>query len=545
VDFDAIVIGSGFGGAITACRLSQSGQKVLILERGREWDKDTYPRKPEDDWIWSHSSPEKFHGWLDFRSFKGMSVAQGAGVGGGSLIYANISCVPPDTVLETGWPAEITPDVLRPYYATVGAMLDVQEVPQNQWTPRMKLMQEGAAKLGDAARFEALPLAVTFDPNLNYSFDQEPDPAKSTQFTNRFDKQQGTCVHLGECDIGCRVYAKNTLDKNYIPLAVSKGAKVWPLHLVTDIAPVEGGYTVSYDDLNNGKRTPGSATATRVIVAAGSLGSTELLLRCRDVTKSLPKISGFLGKHWSSNGDFLTPAFYLFRTLWPDRGPTIGSAINYLDGSDASQVYWIEDGGIPNVLNHYFEAILDRVKAGSDDGSLVSRLDPQSILQHLTLFSANHDLFRSIMPWFAQGVDAGDGELRLNNGELDLQWDLTRSAGLFNSIAAKHKALAESTGGAPFPLPGWALSKSLITPHALGGCNMGASPDTGVVDHAGRVFGYDNLYVADGAIVPRPLGVNPSRTIGALAERIAAIIVNREPDVIPGSNAESLKEQRQ
>jgi cholesterol oxidase len=526
MDFETIVIGSGFGGAITACRLAEGGQKVLILERGRQWDKDSYPRNPEDDWIWNHTLPEKFHGWLDFRTFPGMSVAQGAGVGGGSLIYANISRVAPDIVFKTGWPPEITLDVLRPYYATVGSMLNVQEIPKEQWNPRMLLMKEAATNLGDGTRFHALPLAVTFNPDLKYSFDQEPDPKNSLPFQkNQFGAEQGTCAHLGECDIGCRVYAKNTLDKNYIPLAVSKGAQVWPLRLVTNIAPADGGYIVSYDDLNNGKRTPGSATATRVIVAAGSLGSTELLLRCRDLTKSLPNISGFLGKNWSSNGDFLTPAFYLFRELWPDRGPTIGSAIDYLDGSDGKQVYWIEDGGIPNVLNHYFEAVVDRIKAGSDDGSLAARLDPQAILQHLTLFSGNHELFRNVMPWFAQGVDAGDGQLTMGDGELNLHWDISRSLGLFNAIAAKHDLLAKTTEGQPFPLPGWAFSKALITPHALGGCNMGVSRETGVVDHAGRVFGYKNLYIADGAIVPRALGVNPSRTIGALAERIAQWIL--------------------
>ena len=527
MDFDTIIIGSGFGGAITACRLAQSGQTVLLLERGRVWDKTSYPRQVQDDWIWNHSNPERFHGWLDFRTFTGMSVAQGAGVGGGSLIYANISCLAPEDVFKTGWPPEISMDVLRPYYARVGEMLDVQQIPANQWNPRMKLMQEGATKLGDAQRFYPLPLAVTFKKDLQYDFNQEPDPANSVPFTNRFGAQQGTCAHLGECDIGCRVYAKNTLDKNYIPLALSTNkVTLLPLHLVNDIAPVVGGYRVSYDDLNGGKRTPGSQTATRVIVAAGSLGSTELLLKCRDVTKSLPKLSSFLGKNWSSNGDFLTPAFYLFRTLWPDRGPTIGSAIDYLDGSDGKHIYWIEDGGIPNVLNHYFEAVVDRIKAGSDDGSLASRLEPHAILQHLTLFSANHELFRSIMPWFAQGVDAGDGQLFLNDhGELDLKWDISRSLGVFNAIAARHEALAKITDGAPFPLPGWALSKALITPHALGGCNMGASPNTGVVNHAGAVFGYEGLYVADGAVVPRALGVNPSRTIGALAERIADGIV--------------------
>jgi cholesterol oxidase len=125
------------------------------------------------------------------------------------------------------------------------------------------------------------------------------------------------------------------------------------------------------------------------------------------------------------------------------------------------------------------------------------------------------------MPWFAQGVDAGDGDLHLTNGNLDLTWDIAASMPLFDTIEQRHHKLAEATGGHPFPLPTWLLSHELVTPHPLGGCNMGASIGQGVVNHAGEVFNYANLYVADGAIIPRPLGVNPSRTISALAERIA------------------------
>jgi cholesterol oxidase len=524
VDFDVVVIGSGFGGAITACRLAEKNQKVLILERGREWDKTSYPREPGDDWIWSQARPEKYHGWLDLRVFRGMSVAQGAGVGGGSLIYANISRVPPNVVFQTGWPAEISQAVLAPYFAKVGQMLEVQSIPQNQWNPRVKLMQEAAQNLGQGNRFEPLLLAVKFDGNLQYNFDLEPDITKANPYTNSHGVEQGNCVHLGECDIGCRVYAKNTLDKNYIPEASKKGARVWPLHIATHIEPVPGGYRVYHDQIAYGQRVSASTTATRVIVAAGSLGSTELLLRCRDVTKTLPNLSPSLGKNWSSNGDFLTPALHLLRNLWPDRGPTIGSAVNYLDGSQNGKIFWIEDGGIPNVLNGYFQAVLDRIKKAPDDHGLGDVLNPQSILQHLTLFSANLDIFRHIMPWFAQGVDAGNGELTLTNGALDLKWDIGKSLGLFEEIAQKQKQLAESTGGIALPLPGWTFAKELITPHPLGGCNMGDSATQGVVNHAGEVFGYKNLYVADGSIVPRPLGVNPSRTIGALAERVADLM---------------------
>ncbi len=524
MDFDVVVIGSGFGGAITSCRLAQKNQKVLILERGREWDKDSYPRAVGDDWIWSHSQPEQYHGWLDLRVFKGMSVAQGAGVGGGSLIYANISRVPPPVVFQTGWPPQINSSTLASYFATVGQMLNVQKVPQNQWNPRMKLMQDAATKLGQPKRFEQLELAVSFDPNLQYDFDEEPDETKTKILPNEYGADQGNCVHLGECDIGCRVYAKNTLDKNYIPLAVTNGAKVWPLHLVTNIEPIPAGYCIHYDQLAYGRRIAGKTTATRVIVAAGSLGSTELLLRCRDVTKTLPKLSQVLGKHWSSNGDFLTPALHLMRKLWADRGPTITSAINYLDGSQNNQIFWVEDGGIPNVMNKYFQAVSDRLTKAPQQTGWADRLTPHAILQHLTLFAESHDFFRNLMPWFAQGVDAGNGELTLTDGSLDLKWDITQSLKLFDEIANKHKQLAEATGGIPIPLPGWALDKELITPHPLGGCNMGASPDQGVVNHKGEVFNYSNLFVADGSIIPRPLGVNPSRTIGALAERIVDLM---------------------
>jgi len=293
---------------------------------------------------------------------------------------------------------------------------------------------------------------------------------------------------------------------------------------VANIEPIPGGYRVHHDELRDGGRISATTTAAIVVVAAGSLGSTELLLRCRDVTGTLPQISRFLGRNWSSNGDFLTPAFYLHREVWPDRGVAIGSVIDYLDDSINGKTFWIQDGVIPNVMTKYFESVMDRLRKAPEDEHLLHQFSMQSLLQHITLLSANIDLFKHIMPWFAQGVDAGDGELRLSNGTLDLKWDIAQSRELFTTILDKQNELAKVTGGHPFPLPTWSLSQELITPHPLGGCNIGPSPAMGVVDHAGKVFGYDNLYVADGAIVPRPLGVNPSRTIGALAERIASLI---------------------
>src|SRR6185436_391075 len=324
MNFDVIVIGSGFGGAITGCRLAEAGFKVLILERGRRWDNKSYPREPTDDWIWDHQKPEQENGWVDFRTFPNMAVAQGAAVGGGSLIYASISVEAPKAVFERGWPKEITYSELKPYYEMVKAFMNVQKMPDNQRNARTRLMKEGADKLGYGDRFQMLDMAVSFNKDLVYDPNNLPQIGQEKRFINAQGIEQGTCIHLGNCDVGCDVYAKNTLDKNYIPWAEKHGAEVRPLHIVTNIEPAAGGYRVSFDRINPAAKTriAGSETARIVIVAAGSLGSTELLLRCRDVNRSLPNISRFLGRNWSSNGDFLTPAIYEDFDISASKGPT-------------------------------------------------------------------------------------------------------------------------------------------------------------------------------------------------------------------------------
>jgi cholesterol oxidase len=521
MDFDVIVIGSGFGGAITACRLAEANYKVLVLERGRRWDKTNYPRRPEDQWFWNNENPEREQGWLDLHVFPHMAVASGAAVGGGSLIYANISCEAPASSLQVGWPAEITYDELKPYYDRVAKFMNVQPVPANQWTNRMKLMKEAADKTGAGERFMQLDLAVSFDSAWTYD---QPDPfniLQSKRFINAQGVEQGTCVHLANCDIGCDVDAKNTLDRNYIPWAEKYHAEVRPLHLVTDIQPVDGGYKVSFDRLDTGARIPGSQTARIVIVAAGSLGSTELLLRCRDINKTLPDLSPYLGTNWSSNGDFLTPAFYDGRNVGPSHGPTIACAIDFLDRSFRGQSFWIEDGGIPDLLLDYLQRL---------DESPVKNEAAKLLLDAFRHMLTGPELLRGVMPWFAQGIDAANGTLSMRHsiwtGQpcLDLDWDIETSKRVIEAVIAKHLELSAATGGHPVVPPTWSLLHTLITPHPLGGCGMGDTPLKGVVDHTGEVFNYKNLYVIDGAIVPEALGVNPSRTIGALAERAAEIL---------------------
>src|SRR5690554_6121531 len=174
-EFDVVVIGSGFGGAVTACRLAQAGRKVLVLERGRQWEPGDYPRGPGDAWLWDDDRPARCNGWIDLRCFPNMTVAQGAGVGGGSLIYANVSVEAQPWVFESGWPAGINYETLKPHYDETGRMLKVQTLPDNQLTERYKLMRDGAEAIGHGDRLRKVPLAVSFSDDWHYGLPDAHD----------------------------------------------------------------------------------------------------------------------------------------------------------------------------------------------------------------------------------------------------------------------------------------------------------------------------------------------------------------------------------
>ncbi|HEY9147449.1 MAG TPA: FAD-binding protein, partial [Gammaproteobacteria bacterium] len=264
-DSDVVVIGSGFGGAVMACRLAERGQQVIVLERGRRWQPEEYPRSHDDAWWWDDNCPQHLNGWAELQFFDDMAVARGAGVGGGSLIYASVSVVPPKERFAAGWPAAISYREMLPYYERVGRMLKLQTLPQNQLTRRYELMRESATKLGMGGQFRPVELAVSFDPQWHYGLDDPFNDNRSRPWTNEQGQQQGTCVHCGNCDAGCQVRAKNTLDLNYIAQAERHGAQVRPLHIARNITPVtEGGYRVEFEHVVQGRLQRGSVTAKRV-----------------------------------------------------------------------------------------------------------------------------------------------------------------------------------------------------------------------------------------------------------------------------------------
>jgi cholesterol oxidase len=350
---------------------------------------------------------------------------------------------------------------------------------------------------------------------------------------NAFGMPQGTCIHAGRCDVGCPTKAKNTLDINYLALARRHGAEVRPLHQVSHLERVEGGWRVHYQRIDAKRKvlTSGSVTGRSVILSAGSIGSTEILLRSRDLARTVTGLSPCLGARWSGNGNFLTPAEHPGIMVDPTLGPTITSGISYLENREGEPRFVVEEGGFPPLLRLLLEGGI----RGKLLRSLVFKQPFKVAAKPAVGRAGDEDPAVHTMPWFANGVDAANGRLRLGRrwyapwlkDRLRLDWDVCRSVPVIEAILAKHHALAEAAGGHELASRIWPFFMGLVTPHPLGGCGMGRGPDDGVTDHLGRVFGAEGVYVADGSLLPEALGINPSRTIAALSERIAEHITGR------------------
>jgi cholesterol oxidase len=292
--YDAVVIGSGFGGAVAACRLAHAGLSVAVLERGRRYDLNPFPRNWHSlsaGWFWSSSDP----GLFDVRLYPEMTVVQAAGLGGGSLVYANVQMRAPAAVFDHGWPQGYSRAALDPYYDLVAYMLDINPIPKSNLPAKSRAMEAAARTLGRSGQFSFPNLAVDFGPS-------------GVEHQNKFGVRQRGCTYCGECCVGCNFHAKNTLDLNYLAIAHLKGADIATLCEVSRIEPADTGYKVSFKDrVNDGKA--GEITARYCFVCAGAVNSTELLLRCRDVHGTLSKLSPRLGDNYSGNGDFLSFAF--------------------------------------------------------------------------------------------------------------------------------------------------------------------------------------------------------------------------------------------
>jgi cholesterol oxidase len=521
--YDAVVIGSGFGGAINGCRLAQAGRSVCILERGKRWGRKDFPRTTGQvaRAFWNY----KDFGMLDYRAFNKIDVLQASGVGGGSLVYFNVHIRTPKEIFEQPrWPVGVKREGLDPFYDKAKDMLEA--VPLK---PPPELVMPSRTDAFIAAAKGAGREAHLMDICVNTT------PGK----INRQGVAQDACVYCGNCMLGCHVHAKNTLDLNYIPLAEQNGAEVYPLHLVEKIEPIEpvetNGYRVHFkrfDSEKGGQFEFGSVVGRKVIISAGSLGSTEILLRSRDLHRTLGRLSPALGTKFSGNGDFLLAGtFESNREIDPSSGPSITAGVDY---STEKNKILIQDLGFPDPFLWYLEAALPVPNRWKNLHLFLRKYIMRTLgLSHASAFTDGADkLFQGgvtprFLPYLGMGTDAADGKMELSGGNIDIKWNSRKSREMFNEMETALKELSNAVGGKykTSILWGWPMRK-LLTAHPLGGCVMSDDKEQGVVNEYGEVWNYPNLYVSDGAIIPTALSVNPSATISALSERIADHITN-------------------
>jgi cholesterol oxidase len=520
--YDYVIIGSGFGGSIAACRLAQTGCSVCVLERGRRWPRTGFPRTPvqvASEAFWDMDA--RRFGLIEYSVFDRMHVIHGSGVGGGSLHYFNVHIRPPASIFDDQrWPAAISLESLDPYYRLAQDMLDAAALspPDGRDLPiRTEVFSDACRAAGREP--ELVSIAVYTGPGR-----RNPHGGG----------EQLSCDYSGNCGLGCATHAKNTLDLNYLALAEYHGAVVKPLHRVEVIEPLpEGGYCVRFNRLdpdpdNVQADELGSMEAGRVVVAAGTLGSNELLLRCRDVHRTLPNLSSALGNGFSGNGDLLLCGAEMARDVDASSGPSITVGV---DCPSPSQEAYIEDLGLPDPMLWFVEGML----ANEDPVGNLVRWAELLVAGRLRIAGATRRIghererllgggrTRRFLPYLGMCEDAADGRFVLDGeGHLDLKWDPRASERNLLELEDAMRKLSEALGGVYIPSPLWtAGGRGLLTAHPLGGCAMSADPSSGVVNDRGAVHGYRDLFVVDGSIVPTALSRNPSATISALAERAA------------------------
>jgi cholesterol oxidase len=564
--YEAVVIGTGFGGAITACRLSKKWPgEVLIVERGKRYPMYSFPRKPHDMArnFWnlpeetrvrpSRVAKKEMRGMFDIRNYKRMDSVFCAGYGGGSLIYANVFLEPPEQLFEQGWPRGIDKQTLRPYYDIAKSVLGARPIPTDgdprREIKRTELFAEFAADQGRDSQL--------VDINVFFGNDFNKPTQIGVQEKNRYGALQTSCTYCAECDVGCNTHSKNTLDLNYLFVAEHRyQADVLTEHLGHKIVPLNEhghedptadgahGFKVYIRDLKS--KAVRSVVARRVVVSAGAMGTTELLLRCRDLHKTLPGISDRLGMRFSANGDFLSFVIDGKKPADPNYGPVITQRTDYnlFSRFDRDRAFILEDASYPSFAAWFVEGIrpwyahlwqalatlwdaLKRFLGGRSNGRVGYAIG--DILKG--------DISYASAVLLCMGLDRGDGVMTLDDkGYLRLDWPQKDSMPLYKAIlSAGRKFKRFCHGKAFFALPNWWWPvRNNISVHNLGGCIMADDPGQGVVSGdpktMGRVFGYQNLYCADGSVLPGAVGANPIATISAVSEMVAEGITGIKPD---------------
>jgi len=514
-DYDYVVVGSGFGGSVSALRLAEKGYKVLVLEAGKRWRTQDFPKTNWNvrKFLWM---PAFFcYGIQRLTLLRDVLVLSGAGVGGGSLVYACTHLEPDAGAFHRGtWPKGIDwRRTLAPHYQTARRMLGVTHTP-HLWEGD-RALQEFARSIGQESTFEPTDVAVLFGERAGQ---QVGDP-----FFGGEGPDRATCTYCGGCMVGCRHGAKNTLDKNYLWFAERLGTEIRPETLVTGLEEDgQGGWRIqtqsSTRKIFKGRKT---VRARGVVLAAGALGTTNLLLQCRDEGK-LPRVSPALGSYVRTNSEVICGATSRSPEADYSKGIAIASSFHPDPDTCVEVVRYPKGSDVMSFLGTLLV----------DDGTRLTR--PMkwaaTCLRHPVDFVRTLNPFgwarRSTIVLVMQNLENSLRLVRARRWFWPFGKSLTseRDPGqpaIPSYIPVANQAaryIAEQTGAFPSSSINEVVLNVPTTAHILGGASMGTTPEDGVIDARNRVFGYDNLYVVDGSMIPSNLGVNPSLTITAMAE---------------------------
>jgi cholesterol oxidase len=513
-DHDYIIIGSGFGGSVAALRLSEKGYRVLVLEKGKRLSAADFPKRNWNlrKWLWVPAL--RFFGFFRITLFRHLTVLSGVGVGGGSLVYANALQVPPAAFFRSGswagladWEQE-----LAPHYQSVITMLGA--VPNPRLEPGDRALEKLAGERGQTDRFGPTTTAVFFG---------EPEVTVSDPYFGGTGPERAGCNFCGGCMVGCRFNAKNTLDKNYLFLAESLGAKVLPGSEAVDAAPVRKadgseGYRVTWKPSTAWTGRKGSATCRGVVFSGGVLGTVKLLAKLRK--SSLPGLSERVGHGVRTNSESLMGVMTFDKATKFSDGVAIGSILQTDEHSFIEPVRYPSGSG-------FWRLFMAPLAHGR---SVVTRIAKMLFelarhpVENLRIYSVSNWAERTQILLFMRTIDS---TLRLVAGRCGLRSE-TDQGEPPTAFIPEAKELAEHYARIVNGKPVVLLSETLLgiptTAHILGGAVMGRDRSEGVIDSNNRVFGYRELYICDGSMVSANPGVNPSLTIAALAERAMARI---------------------
>jgi cholesterol oxidase len=534
--YDVVVVGSGYGGGVAASRLARCGKRVAVLERGREFAIGDFPDRFVEAQEQFQVSADGAHvsgsrlGLYDLHLGRDIHVFVGCGLGGGSLINANVS-LPPDPRVwdDPVWPQELAADTTR-QEGFARAQEVLRPVPYPDATPLQKLtaLEVSGNALGrDVVR---PPINVTFERQVNYAGVEQP-----------------ACTLCGDCCSGCNVGSKNTVQVTYIADAFQHGAEIFTEIRVTHVRPERGRWRVFFEAIGHERErfaaTDQSIIADVVILAAGTLGSTEILLRSREQGLA---VSDHLGERFTGNGDVLA---FAYNNNVPVNGigvgdppitdtdpvgPCITGLIDLRNTGRLEDGMVIEEGSIPSGLAPVLPALMaaGAARFGEDmDRGILDTLEERARERQSLLFGAYRGAVNRTQTYLVMSHDDGRGLIALEDGRLKVAWDGVAEQPIFKAAMNNLRRATKATGGTfiPNPLTDTHLGNNLITVHPLGGCVMGQDRTRGVVNHKCQVFDahpdtdpgtvHAGLYVCDGSVIPRPLGVNPLLTITALAER--------------------------